>query len=73
MEDSLKKFAMEYEGKIVIAKVDATINPRLTKRYHVMGYPTIMLFFEGKEIGRVTGAQNYKSLVEFINCYLSEK
>ncbi len=38
-----------------------------------MGYPTIMLFFEGKEIGRVTGAQNHKSLVEFINDYLAEK
>jgi thioredoxin len=73
MEDSLKKLAKEYERKIVVAKVDATINPRLTKRYHVMGYPTIMLFFEGKEIGRVTGAQNHKSLVEFINHYLAEK
>lgn len=73
MEDSLKKFAKEYEGKIIVAKVDATIDPRLTRHYHVMGYPTLMLFFEGKEIGRVVGAQNYKSLVDFIDRYLSEE
>jgi thioredoxin 1 len=73
MEDSIKKFAKQYEGKIIVAKVDATINPRLTKRYNVMGYPTLMLFFEGKELGRVVGAQNHKSLVDFINYYLSEE
>lgn len=73
MEGSIKKFAQEFKGKIVVAKVDATINPKLTKQYNVMGYPTIMLFFEGKEIGRVTGAQNYRSLVEFIGNHLFEE
>jgi hypothetical protein len=32
-----------------------------------------MLFFEGEEIGRVTGAQNYKSLVHFVNYYFIEE
>ena len=70
MEGSLKKFAKHYEGKIVVAKVDATINPRLTKKYNVMGYPTLMLFFKGKEIGRVTAAMNFQLLDGFVNYYL---
>lgn len=70
MEDSLKELAKQYEGRIVVAKVDATINPKLTKKYNVMGYPTLMLFFEGEEIGRTTGALNYKMLVKFIGSYL---
>jgi thioredoxin len=73
MEDTIKKFAKDYVGRIKVAKVDATINPKLTKKYNVMGYPTIMLFFEGEEIGRVTGAQNYKSLVKFLNYYLTDE
>jgi len=72
MEESIKKFAKAYAGKIAVAKVDATINPKLTKQYKIMGYPTILLYFDGKEIGRVTGAQSYKSLVGLINHYLSE-
>jgi thioredoxin 1 len=73
MEGSLKKFAKHYKGKVVVAKVDATINPKLTKHYNVMGYPTIMLFFEGKEIGRTTGALNYKSLICFFDHHLTEE
>ena len=70
MEGSLKEFAKHYEGKIAVVKVDATINPKLTKKYNVMGYPTLMLFFEGKEIGRTTGALNFRTLVDFIEFYL---
>lgn len=63
MEGSLKEFAKHYEGKVVVAKVDATINPKLTKKYNVMGYPTIMLFFEGEEISRISTALNFQALV----------
>jgi len=72
MEGSLKEFAKHYEGKIIVAKVDATINPKLTKKYNVMGYPTLMLFFEGKEIGRTVGSLNYKMLIRFIDYYLDD-
>ena len=72
MEGSLKEFAKHYEGKIIVAKVDATINPKLTKKYNVMGYPTLMLFFEGDEIARTTGSLNYKMLVRFIDYYLDD-
>jgi thioredoxin 1 len=70
MEGSLKKFAWEYRDQVVVAKVDATINPKLTKKHNVMGYPTLLLFFEGREIGRATGSRNYQSLVRFIDYYL---
>jgi thioredoxin 1 len=70
MEGSLKEFAKHYEGKIFVAKVDATINPKITKKYSVMGYPTLVLFFEGEELGRITGSLNYKWLVQFVDNYL---
>jgi len=73
MEGSLKEFAKQYEGKVVVAKVDATINPKLTKRYNVMGYPTLILFFEGKEISRITAALNFKALVKLFGDFLEEE
>jgi thioredoxin len=73
MEGSLKEFAKQYKEKIVVAKVDATINPKLTKKYNVMGYPTLMVFVEGKEAGRITGALSYKALVKLFGDFLEEK
>ena len=70
MEGSLKEFAKQYKDEIVVAKVDATINPKLKKKYNVMGYPTLLLFFEGREIVRTTGSQNVHSLGRFVHYYL---
>jgi len=72
MEGSLKEFAKHYKGKVIVAKVDATINPKLTKKYNVMGYPTLLLFFEGNEIGRITAALNFKALVKLFGDFLEE-
>lgn len=70
MEGSLKEFAKYYEGKIIVAKVDATLNPKLTKKHNVMGYPTLMLFFEGEEVGRVTTTLNFKGLVSLFGKFV---
>jgi thioredoxin 1 len=72
MEGSVKEFAKSYEGKVIVVKVDATINPRLTKKFHVMGYPTLLLFVRGEEVSRYVGALNYKWLVEFVEHGLSK-
>ena len=72
MEGAIKDFAKSYEGKVIVAKVDATINPKLTKRYNVMGYPTLMLFIDGKEVNRVVGGLNYKWIVKFVEETLVE-
>jgi thioredoxin 1 len=73
MEGSLKEFAKQYEGKFVVAKVDATINPKLTKKYNVMGYPTLLLFFDGEELGQITGSLNFTWIVRFVYKCLEEK
>jgi thioredoxin 1 len=66
MEGAIKDFAKFYEGKVTVAKVDATINPKLTKKHNVMGYPTLMLFIDGKEVDRIVGGLNYKWIVKFV-------
>lgn len=66
MEGVVKDFAKSYRGRVMVAKVDATINPKLTKKYNVMGYPTLMLFIDGKEVNRIVGALNYRWLVKFV-------
>lgn len=72
MEGVVKEFAKSHQDKVVVAKVDATINPRLTRKYNVMGYPTLILFVAGKEVNRVVGSVYYRWLVKFIEDNLAK-
>ena len=47
--------ATEYDGQILFAKLDADENPELLLTYRVYSIPTLIMFFGGKEIGRVVG------------------
>lgn len=60
-----KKLAPEYaeaakdlkEEGIRIAKVDATVEEELAKRFDVSGYPTIKLFKKGQPVEDYRGAR----------------
>ena len=52
---SFNKIAIEYEGKLKVAKVNTDENPGLPENYGIMSIPTLILFKNGKEVERVTG------------------
>ena len=58
----------DYDGKILLVKieVDEGENMKLAGRYQVRGFPTIMLFEEGKEIERFSSARPKAFINEFI-------
>ena len=47
--------AKEYDGRAVIAKVNADEYPEILGRYGIMGIPTLLYFKGGKEVDRVVG------------------
>ncbi|CAI5741135.1 unnamed protein product [Hyaloperonospora brassicae] len=58
----------EGEDDVLIAKVDATANPELAKRYNVKGYPTLFYFPPGAdEPEDYSNGRDKASFVEFIN------
>ena len=52
----LEKLAAEYDGKLIIAKVNTDENPRWSMRYGVQGIPTLLFIRKGKEADRIIGA-----------------
>ena len=56
---------MHKEHKIPIAKVDATAESDLSKRFDVKGFPTIKLFIKGVEID-YKGERETEKMKEFI-------
>ena len=63
----LEKLAKEYEGKFVLAKVDADENMRIAGRHKVRGFPTVIAYCRGQETDRFHSAQPENFLRHFID------
>lgn len=64
----LKKTIPLYGGRIRLAKleVDEGENMKLAGKHKVRGFPTIMLFQQGKETARFSGSRSAQAIHHFI-------
>ncbi len=64
----LQQVIEEFEGEVLLAKVEADEgeNMKLAGRYHVRGFPTIILFEDGEEKARFSGAKPKHFIEQFI-------
>ncbi|MBA2565462.1 MAG: thioredoxin TrxC [Gemmatimonadetes bacterium] len=56
MAPVLDELARERAGDVLVLKLDTERNPRMTERYGIRGIPTLILFSQGREFTRQTGA-----------------
>ena len=65
----LEKIAAEFHDTLAIAKVevDEDENMKLAGRYTVRGFPTLILFKKGVEVGRFSGAKPLSFIRDFID------
>lgn len=56
---------------IRLAKVEADENMRLAGRYQLRGFPTVILFRNGEEVARFSGARTAQQVQEFLSQHLS--
>jgi thioredoxin 2 len=52
----LEKLAIERQGSAVVAKVDTDAQPELSARFGIRSIPTLVLFRNGREARRISGA-----------------
>lgn len=64
----LEKLIDDYEGSIFLAKVDIDEgeNMKIAGQYKVRGFPTVILFVQGEEKGRFSGANTQSTIESFI-------
>lgn len=67
---TIERLAAEYDGRVLVAKLDVDENPATSGRYDVRGIPTVLFIRDGKEIDRMVGVQSYVSFANRINRYL---
>ena len=52
----LEELASEYDGKVVVAKVNTDEHPNHAGKLGIMAIPTLIMFKDGKEVDRIQGA-----------------
>jgi thioredoxin 1 len=58
------ELADQYDGKLVVAKLDADENPNTMQAFQIMGIPTLILFKDGRAVERITGYMPKERLLE---------
>lgn len=62
----LEEVAKDVAGKAKIAKIDIDQAQKTASTYQVTSIPTLILFKEGKEVGRLVGLRDRETIKEFI-------
>lgn len=54
----IEELAKEFEGKIVVGKMNVDENPQTAGQYNIMSIPTVMIISGGKPVASIVGAQS---------------
>lgn len=71
MEPVLKEIADEYDGKIVVAKLNVDENPATATKFDVLSIPTLLVFKDGEVVKKLVGAMPKKRLVEELATWIA--
>jgi len=66
----IEEVSAEYEGKIIVAKVDVDSSPATAARFGIRNIPTILFFKNGEVVDKQVCAAPKTSLVEKIKAVL---
>jgi len=59
----IDQLAQEYDGKVIIAKMNVDENPATPGRFGIRAIPTLILFKDGSVVEQITGAVG-KTVIE---------
>ena len=66
----LEEIAKEYEGKVVVGKVDVDSNQDYAAKYGVRNIPTVLVFKNGEVVGRQVGVASKNTYTEALDSLL---
>jgi len=72
LSPALERVVDELEGLLLLAKVEVDDNMHLVGHYRLRGFPTVILFVNGEEIGRFHGSRASHWLREWIEEHLGD-
>lgn len=62
----VKEIADEYDGKILVGKVNVDEEPYLTMQYNVSSIPTLMVFKNGQLVNKAVGYREKDEILKML-------
>ncbi len=62
----IEEIANEYDGKVLVGKVDVDENNQVAMKYGVRAIPTLIIFKGGQEVDRIMGNTQKQNIVQRI-------
>ena len=62
--------AAEYQGRVLIAKLDHDENPNMPARYEIKGLPTMVFFKNGQPVDRLVGLTSKEQIAAVLDSLL---
>lgn len=66
----LDEIADEQVGAVKIAKVNIDNAPTIARQYEVMSIPTMIVFKDGEQVGRMIGAKSKDAIMEELSAHM---
>ena len=64
---TIKELAQEYNGKVLVGKLDVDENPATAQRFQVFSIPTMIIFKNGSESERLVGLCPKNKIADMLN------
>lgn len=67
MAPIIEELGTDYDGKVIVGKVDVDEEGELAQRYGIMSIPTLILFKDGKPAAQMVGARPKAAVAQMID------
>jgi thioredoxin 1 len=66
----IEELSHEYDGKVVIGKVNVDDNPEVSMKYGIRSIPTVLILKDGQVVDKQVGVTSKKVLTDKIEAHL---
>ena len=66
----IEELAQEYEGKVKVCKVNVDEEGELASMNAIVSIPTVILFKDGKQVGKLVGANPFDDYADLIEKFI---
>lgn len=70
MSPIIDQVGKEYQGKLVVGKVNVDENPNISKRFEISSIPTLILFKRGQAVNNIIGSVSKSRIDEMVRMHL---
>jgi thioredoxin 1 len=69
---TVEKLAKEYQGRVIVCKVNVDSLPAVAGQYGIQGIPAVLVFDKGKEVQRFVGVRSQSEYAKALNKLLGQ-